>query len=79
LVLYKSHTYLLAYLRACVLDKDIITCLPLCPFGELFGCGNTMDVLGPSAEKYKSKVIAPRNPKRLKVEQLHFKVSNGMR
>jgi len=33
-----------------------------------------MDVLGPAAQKHKSKVVAPRNPKRLKGEQLQSKV-----
>jgi len=37
-----------------------------------------MDMLGAAAQKYKSKVVAPRNPKRLKGEQLQFKVSNNI-
>jgi len=46
------------------------------PFDELVGSRGRMDVLGPAAQKYKSKVVAPRNPKRLKGEQLQLKVVN---
>ncbi|XP_059164892.1 hydrocephalus-inducing protein homolog isoform X11 [Physella acuta] len=37
--------------------------MPLGPFGEILGTTGTLEVLGPLAQKYKSKVIAPRNPK----------------
>jgi len=52
--------------------------MPVGPFGELVGSRGTMDVLGPAAQKYKSKVVAPRNPKRLKGEQFELKVRINM-
>jgi len=52
--------------------------MPVGPFGELIGSRGTMDVLGPAAQRYKSKVVAPRNPKRLKGEQFELKVRNNM-
>jgi len=46
------------------------------PFEELVGCRCTMDVLGPAVQKQKRKFVAPRHPKRIKGEQLQFKVRN---
>lgn len=40
--------------------------MPLGPFGEILGTTGTLEVLSPQAKKYKSKVIAPRNPKLVK-------------
>lgn len=40
--------------------------MPLGPFGEVVGTTGTLEALGPDASNYKSKVIAPRNPKLLK-------------
>ncbi|XP_069113582.1 hydrocephalus-inducing protein homolog isoform X2 [Argopecten irradians] len=40
--------------------------MPLGPFGEVVGTTGTLEALGPEAANYKSKVIAPRNPKLLK-------------
>ncbi|XP_025115052.1 hydrocephalus-inducing protein-like isoform X4 [Pomacea canaliculata] len=37
--------------------------MPLGPFGEVVGTTGTLDALGEDGQNYKSKVIAPRNPK----------------
>ncbi|KAK3085440.1 hypothetical protein FSP39_003318 [Pinctada imbricata] len=42
--------------------------MPLGPFGEVVGTTGTLEALGPDAANYKSKVIAPRNPKLVKGE-----------
>lgn len=48
--------------------------MPLGPFGEIVGTTGTLDVLGIDAQKYKSKVIVPRNPKLLKGDEDEYKV-----
>ena len=48
--------------------------MPLGPFGEIVGSTGTLDMLRPVAQKYKSKVVAPRNPKVVRGEQPTFKV-----
>ncbi|XP_053402100.1 hydrocephalus-inducing protein homolog isoform X11 [Mercenaria mercenaria] len=40
--------------------------MPLGPFGEVVGTTGTLEALGIDGNAYKSKVIAPRNPKLLK-------------
>ncbi|XP_052230840.1 hydrocephalus-inducing protein-like isoform X4 [Dreissena polymorpha] len=40
--------------------------MPLGPFGEVVGTTGTLEALGIDGSAYKSKVIAPRNPKLLK-------------
>lgn len=53
--------------------------MPLGPFGEVVGTTGTLEALGIDGNAYKSKVIAPRNPKLLKQgEDEGFKVSNGI-
>lgn len=39
--------------------------MPTGPFGEILGTTGTLDDLSPAAKNYKSKVVAPRNPKLL--------------
>lgn len=49
--------------------------MPLGPFGEVVGTTGTLDALGIDGNAYRSKVIAPRNPKLLKQgEDEGFKV-----
>lgn len=48
--------------------------MPLGPFGEVVGTTGTLEALGPDASNYKSKVIAPRNPKLLKDHEEGHKV-----
>lgn len=48
--------------------------MPLGPFGEVVGTTGTLDSLGPEAQNYKSKVIAPRNPKLRKSDDAEHKV-----
>ena len=48
--------------------------MPIGPFGEILGTTGTLEHVTESMQKYKSKVIAPRNPKLLKGEQQQFKV-----
>ena len=48
--------------------------MPIGPFGEIIGTTGTLDTLGEGAQNYKSKVVAPRNPKLVKGEQPEFKV-----
>ncbi|XP_055892829.1 hydrocephalus-inducing protein homolog isoform X5 [Biomphalaria glabrata] len=43
--------------------------MPLGPFGEVLGTTGTLDALGPVAQNYKTKVVAPRNPKLIKEEK----------
>ena len=51
--------------------------MPIGPFGEVVGTTGTLENVSDSAaQKYKTKVIAPRNPKLLKGEQAMFKVGN---
>lgn len=38
------------------------------------GSTGTLEMLGPNAQKYKSKVIAPRNPKVVRGERPVFKM-----
>ena len=47
--------------------------MPIGPFGEILGTTGTLDCMG-EAINYKSKVIAPRNPKLLRGEKPVFKV-----
>lgn len=50
--------------------------MPLGPFGEVVGTTGTLDAIGIDPNGYRSKVIAPRNPKLLKQgEDEGFKVS----
>ncbi|KAL5021171.1 hypothetical protein ScPMuIL_000326 [Solemya velum] len=49
--------------------------MPLGPFGEIVGTTGTLDVLGIDAQKYKSKVIVPRNPKLLKGDEEGYKIT----
>ena len=37
--------------------------MPVGPFGEIHGTTGTLDGLSEAAQHYKSKVVAPRNPK----------------
>ena len=49
--------------------------MPIGPFGEIIGTTGTLECLGEGASSgYKSKVIAPRNPKLLKGEKPDLKV-----
>ena len=48
--------------------------MPIGPFGEILGTTGTLETLGASAPQYKSKVIAPRNPKLLKGNEPALKV-----
>lgn len=48
--------------------------MPLGPFGEVVGTTGTLEALGPDASNYRSKVIAPRNPKLLKDHEEGHKV-----
>lgn len=45
--------------------------MPLGPFGEVVGTTGTLEALGPDAQNYKTKVIAPRNPKLVKKHEEH--------
>ena len=49
--------------------------MPLGPFGEVVGTTSTLDALGPDAANYRSKVVAPRNPKLLKGDEEEIKVT----
>lgn len=49
--------------------------MPIGPFGEILGTTGTLEGLGDAAANYKSKVIAPRNPKLIKGEKPTFKVT----
>ena len=49
--------------------------MPIGPFGEIIGTTGTLECLGEAAAGYKSKVIAPRNPKLLKGENPELKVT----
>ncbi len=48
--------------------------MPIGPFGEIIGTTGTLEGLGENAQNYKSKVIAPRNPKLVRGEPPQFKV-----
>ena len=48
--------------------------MPIGPFGEILGTTGTLDQLGEAAANYKSKVIAPRNPKLVRDGEAEFKV-----
>ena len=48
--------------------------MPIGPFGEIIGTTGTLEGLGDATQNYKSKVIAPRNPKLIKGSQEKFKV-----
>ena len=50
--------------------------MPIGPFGEIIGTTGTLETLGDGAAKYKSKVIAPRNPKLVRGQHAEFKVNN---
>ena len=49
--------------------------MPIGPFGEILGTTGTLEFMG-EAMNYKSKVIAPRNPKLLRGEKPAFQVSH---
>ncbi len=49
--------------------------MPIGPFGEILGTTGTLETLGDGAANYKSKVIAPRNPKLVRGQQTEFKVN----
>ena len=48
--------------------------MPLGPFGEVVGTTGTLESLGVDAMTYRSKVIAPRNPKLVKGDEDEHKV-----
>lgn len=48
--------------------------MPIGPLGEIIGTTGTLDTLSEKAKNYKSKVIAPRNPKLVKAGEDEFKV-----
>ena len=50
------------------------TSMPLGPFGEVVGTTGTLEALGADAQTYRSKVIAPRNPKLVKGDEDEHKV-----
>lgn len=49
--------------------------MPLGPFGEVVGTTGTLDALGEDGQNYKSKVIAPRNPKVVRSDDQEKKVT----
>ena len=49
--------------------------MPLGPFGEVVGTTGTLETLGEDAQNYKSKVVAPRNPKLVRTDEEVHKVS----
>ena len=50
--------------------------MPIGPFGEVIGTTGTLDALTEVVQNYKTKVIAPRNPKLIKgkVPQLRVRL-----
>ena len=52
--------------------------MPIGPFGEIIGTTGTLEGLADGLRKYKSKVIAPRNPKLVKGQPPEFKVSQNL-
>ena len=52
--------------------------MPIGPFGEIIGTTGTLEGLADGLQKYKSKVIAPRNPKLVKGQLPEFKVPQIM-
>jgi hypothetical protein len=48
--------------------------MPLGPFGEVVGTTGTLEMLSEDAQNYKTKVIAPRNPKLVKEDEVQLKV-----
>ena len=40
--------------------------MPIGPFGEVLGTTGTLDMLSQDVQSYKSKVVAPKNPKLVK-------------
>ena len=48
--------------------------MPRGPFGEVLGTTGTLDMLGSSAQQYKSKVSVPRNPKLVKDDTEEYQV-----
>lgn len=48
--------------------------MPLGPFGEVVGTTGTFESLGLDPMAYKSKVVAPRNPKLVKGDEDDHKV-----
>nr|KAG5712964.1 hypothetical protein BaRGS_021758 [Batillaria attramentaria] len=49
--------------------------MPLGPFGEVVGTTGTLDTLSEEAQNYKSKVVAPRNPKLLRGDEPEYKMT----
>ncbi|XP_064641495.1 hydrocephalus-inducing protein-like isoform X2 [Lineus longissimus] len=49
--------------------------MPIGPFGEILGTTGTLESLSASAQAYKSKVVAPRNPKLLKSRDSEFQMT----
>ncbi|CAD5117498.1 DgyrCDS6267 [Dimorphilus gyrociliatus] len=48
--------------------------MPIGPLGEILGTTGTLDTLSEKAKNYKSKVIAPRNPKLVREGEDEFKM-----
>ena len=48
--------------------------MPLGPFGEVVGTTGTFEALGVDPLTYRSKVVAPRNPKLVKGDEDEHKV-----
>lgn len=49
--------------------------MPLGPFGEVVGTTGTLETLGEEAQNYKTKVVAPRNPKIVRTDDDQHKVN----
>ena len=53
--------------------------MPIGPFGEILGTTGTLENVSEQAvAKYKSKVVAPRNPKLIKGKENEFKVGSSV-
>lgn len=48
--------------------------MPLGPFGEVVGTTGTLETLSEDAQNYKSKVVAPRNPKLVRADEVEHRV-----
>ena len=69
------YIYIYFILSVCHSSK-----MPLGPFGEVVGTTATLEALGPDAQNYKTKVVAPRNPKLVKANEVfqHKVTSNHL-